>query len=163
MNRLLSWRGHPFLALPARLYLAAIFLIACWHKLLDPQAFALDIATYQILPTSLVNLMAIVLPWLELVTAAMLLSGLRVRAASLLIAGMMAMFLIAILIALGRGLEMSCGCFASQGAAEDPISWKTVVRDGVWLLLALYVLVFDSRPLGIERLVSAVRRRAAQE
>ena len=72
--------------------------------------------------------------------------------AALLIAGMMAMFLVAICLALGKGLEMSCGCFASQGAAEDPISWRTIVRDSGWLLLALYVLLLDRRPLGLDRL-----------
>jgi uncharacterized membrane protein YphA (DoxX/SURF4 family) len=83
----------------------------------------------------------------------MLLLGVRVRAGALLVAGMMVVFIVAISIALGRGQEMSCGCFASQGAAEDPISWKTVVRDLSWLLLALYVLVFDHRPLGLARFV----------
>jgi len=152
VRRLLTWRGHAVLALAARLYLAAIFLLACWHKLVDPGAFALDIATYQILPLASVNLMAIVLPWVELFAGLMLLIGFRTRAAALLVAGMMAMFLVAISLALGKGLEMSCGCFASQGAAEDPISWRTIVRDSGWLLLALYVLFLDRRPLGLDRL-----------
>lgn len=152
MSRVLDWRGHTFLALAARLYLGTIFLLACWHKILDPGAFAIDIATYQILPLALVNPMAIVLPWTELGAGLMLLVGFRTRAAALLIAGMMAMFLVAISIALANGLDMSCGCFASQGAAEDPISWRTIVRDGTWLLLALYVLFLDRRPFGVDRL-----------
>jgi hypothetical protein len=49
----------------ARLYLAAIFLLACWHKILEPAAFALDIATCRILPLGLVNPLAIVLPWVD--------------------------------------------------------------------------------------------------
>lgn len=152
MRRLLAWRGHAVLALAARLYLGAIFLLACWHKLIEPSAFALDIATYQILPLALINPMAIVLPWVELAAGLMLMIGFRTRAAALLVAGMMAMFLAAISIALAKGLNMSCGCFASQGAAEDPISWRTIVRDSGWLLLALYVLFLDRRPLGLDRL-----------
>ena len=143
----MSWRGHRFVALVARLYLGGIFLWACWHKIADPYAFALDVATYQIMPLSLINFFALILPWIELAAAAMLVLG--VRAASLLVAGMMAMFLCALSIALSRGLQLSCGCFASQGATEDPISWKTLVRDGAWLLLALYVLVFDANPIGL--------------
>ncbi len=156
MQRLLAWRGHPLLALAARVYLAAIFLLACVHKIADPHAFAVDVATYQILPLSLVNAVAIVLPWVELAAAALLLAGVRVRAGALLVSAMMLVFLVALGVALARGQELSCGCFASQGVAEDPISWKTVVRDLLWLALALYVLVFDARPLGLERL-----RRAA--
>jgi uncharacterized membrane protein YphA (DoxX/SURF4 family) len=151
MKRFGEWRGHAWLALTARLYLGMIFLLACWHKILDPGAFALDIATYQIMPLGLVNLMAIVLPWIELAAAILLVAGFRTRAAALLIATMMTTFTIAIAIAVGKGLDMSCGCFASQGAAEDPISYRTVLRDAGWLLLALYVLVFDRKPLGVDR------------
>jgi len=154
MSALLNWKGHSWLALPMRLYLGAVFILACWHKILDPTAFAIDVATYQILPLGLVNIMAIFLPWLELITGLTLIVGFRVRAAALLIAGMMAMFIVAISIALSKDLVMSCGCFASQGLEDDPISWKTIVRDLVWLLMALYVMGFDSRPLGMDRLWS---------
>jgi uncharacterized membrane protein YphA (DoxX/SURF4 family) len=151
VSRLLLWPGHAWLALPIRVYLAAVFLLACWHKLWDPGSFALDIATYQILPLSLVNLMAITLPWLELTAGSMLLMGLRARAAALLVAGMMVMFTVAIALALNKGLDMSCGCFASQAAAEDPISWRTILRDLGWLSLTTYVAVFDRLPLGLDR------------
>lgn len=159
MNRLFAWRGHALLGLAARLYLAAVFLLACFHKLLEPQAFAVDIATYDILPLSLVNPMALVLPWVELLAGVMLVVGFRARAAALLVAGMMAVFTVAIGIALAKGLDMSCGCFASQGAVEDPISWRTILRDLSWLGLASYVLVFDATPLGVDAW-RARRRRA---
>ena len=153
MRALFNWRGHAILALAARLYLVAIFLFACWHKILEPAAFALDIATYQILPLGLVNPLAIVLPWVELAAGLMLLLAFRTRAAALLVAGMMVMFTVAIAIAVAKGLDMSCGCFASQASAEDPISWRTVLRDLSWLLLAAYVLIFDRRPLGLDCLL----------
>jgi hypothetical protein len=61
-------------------------------------------------------------------------------------------FLTALLWALHLGLDMSCGCFASQAAAgDDTISWRTVARDFAWLGLSVYVLVFDRNPLGVER------------
>jgi uncharacterized membrane protein YphA (DoxX/SURF4 family) len=117
----------------------------------------MDVATYQFLPLPLINLMAIVLPWLELVSGVMLVLGLRVRAAALLMTGMMLVFMIALGWALYLGLDMSCGCFASQGEA-DSISGLTMWRDAGWLALCLYVLVFDGRPLGLELLW---RRREA--
>lgn len=150
MKPLLEWKGHAFLGLGVRIYLGLVFLFACYHKILDPAAFAVDIATYQILPLALINLMAIVLPWVELVAGVMLIVGWRTRAAAVLIMGMMVMFTVAIAIALAKGLDMSCGCFASQGAVDDPISWRTVLRDLGWLLLAVYIWVFDRRPIGID-------------
>jgi putative oxidoreductase len=157
MKKAFEWRGHAYLALAARLYLAAIFLFACYHKLLNPGSFALDIATYQILPLSLINPMAIILPWIELFAAIMLLVGFRSRAAALLTSGMMLMFTVAIFIAVAKGLDMSCGCFAAQGAADDPISWRSILRDLGWLGLSLYVFVFDRNPLGLDRWLTRLK------
>ena len=145
-----------WLAVPARWYLGALFVAASWHKLAEPRSFAVDVATYDLLPLSLVNLVAVTLPAVELSAGVLLLLGARVRAAALLVAAMMGTFLAALLVALARGLDMSCGCFASQGAAEDPISWLTVLRDVLWLALALLVLARDRGLLGLDRLL--VRR-----
>ncbi len=150
----LEWRGHAWLALPARLYLGFVFLTACWHKIVDPAGFALDIAAYQLLPLALVNLMALILPWVELFTGVMIVLGLRTRTAALLIASMMVVFMIALAWALHQGYDMSCGCFASSGSG-DLISWSTMLRDAGWLALALYVLGFDRRPLGLDRLLGS--------
>lgn len=144
-NDLAAW-----LALPARWYLGGLFVLASLHKIAVPHDFAIDVATYGILPLALVNPVAIVLPWVELVAGLMLLLGARVRAAALLVAAMVAVFLAALVIALARGLDMSCGCFASQGAESDPISWLTVVRDLAWLGLSVLVLCCDRGLLGFD-------------
>jgi uncharacterized membrane protein YphA (DoxX/SURF4 family) len=157
-----SWRTgswHTLISLGARLYLGSLFLLACWHKILNPNSFAVDIATYQVLPLALVNPLAIVLPWVELATGIMLVIGLRTRVASLLAALMLATFTLAIAVAVAKGLDVACGCFASTGAVEDPISWRTIVRDTIWLLLALYVLWFDRQPLGLDRLFRSTKPR----
>lgn len=159
MSRWTTWRGHAWLALAARLYLGGVFLMACFHKVAHPDAFAVDVATYQLLPLWATNSFALVLPWLELLTAAMLVLGIRVKAASLLIAFMMVSFIVALAWALHLNLDMSCGCFASQGAAhDDPISWRTLVRDSIWLIQAGYVFLLDRNPIGIERLLPLFRR-----
>jgi uncharacterized membrane protein YphA (DoxX/SURF4 family) len=163
MRSFLQWPGHAWLAVAARWYLGFVFVAASWHKILHPAAFALDIATYEILPLSLVNLMALTLPWVELGAGLYLLLGIRVRAAALLVVLMMVMFTVALLAALARGLDMSCGCFASQGAEEDPISWITVLRDLGWLALSLYVLFFDRGRLGIEKWFRTRRAAAPVE
>jgi len=148
-----GWQGHLWLGFIARIYLGLIFVAASWHKILDPQIFALDIATYQLLPLWAVNGFALVLPWVELLAGTMLLVGVRIRTAALLIALMMLGFMAALVWALYLGLDMACGCFASQAVtADDPISWHTVVRDVFWFALALYVFTFDRMPLGIQHI-----------
>ncbi|MFH1437768.1 MAG: MauE/DoxX family redox-associated membrane protein [Pseudomonadota bacterium] len=157
----MSWKGHSWISLPLRLYIGLVFVFACIHKIADPAVFAVDVATYQIMPLQLINLMAVILPWLELFAGIMIIIGWRTRAASLCIAGMMAVFLTAIIIALARGLEMSCGCFASQSMEKDPISYLTVLRDLGWTIIPLYVLFFDKNPIGVDRLVAYLIGRKA--
>lgn len=148
--RVATWSGHRYVALPMRLYLGLVFIWACVHKIADPGAFAVDIATYDMLPLVLINPLAIVLPWVELVAGVLFVIGYRARAAAFLISAMMVMFLVAVSSALARGLEASCGCFASQALEHDPISYLTVLRDIAWLALALYVLLFDRSALGVD-------------
>ena len=159
MNRFVQWKGHAVLGAGARVYLALVFIFACIHKIAHPEDFAVDVATYQILPTILVNPMAVILPFIEAATGALLLVGYRTKGAALLIFGMMLMFTVAVSIALARGFDMSCGCFASKGAAEDPISWKTIVRDVSWTLVAAYVLLFDAGTLGVDGLLQRRKER----
>jgi len=142
--RVRSWPWHRWVALPVRVYLGGVFLYACFHKILDPHRFAIDVATYQLLPLSFVNLLAVTLPWIELAAGLMLVLGIRTRAAAVLVSGMMVLFMAALLWALHLGLDMSCGCFASSGAESDPISLRTVARDGVWLGMGLFVFFFGN-------------------
>jgi putative oxidoreductase len=158
-GRFLSWKGHSWISLPLRLYIGYVFLYACYHKIVSPGSFAVDVATYQILPLQLINLMAIILPWIELAAGIMIVIGWRTRAASLLIAGMMAIFIVAIAIALAKGLDMSCGCFASQSIEEDPISMMTIVRDLGWFVIPVYAMIFDNNPIGVDRIANNLKRR----
>jgi uncharacterized membrane protein YphA (DoxX/SURF4 family) len=88
----------------------------------------------------------------------MLVAGLKARAGAFMVFGMMVMFIVALVSALAQGLDMSCGCFASQSMqGEGPISTRTVLRDVGWLVLSLYVVLFDGNAIGIDRLLA--RRR----
>jgi uncharacterized membrane protein YphA (DoxX/SURF4 family) len=159
VNRFGKWQGHAWLATAARLYIGIVFLMACVHKIAHPGSFALDIATYDIVPLYLVNLMAITLPWIELLTGILLVVGWRTRAAGLMALGMLAMFIAAISIALAKGLDISCGCFASQAAAhDDPISWETILRDSSWVFLTIYAISVGRRTFGFDRFLANRRK-----
>jgi len=146
------------LALLLRLYLGGVFIAACWYKIAEPDAFALSIATYDILPLGLINAMAITLPWIELVCGVCLILGWWTRAAALAVAGMMVMFIVALASALARDLQLSCGCFASAEADEE-INAATMVRDLLWLAGAGFVLVVDDGRWGLDGLVRFRRGR----
>jgi uncharacterized membrane protein YphA (DoxX/SURF4 family) len=142
------------------LYLGGVFLYAAWGKVVEPYDFAVSIATYQMLPLQLINLMAIVLPWLELIAGALLILGLFTRAQAVLINAMLIVFIVAIASALHRGLALgTCGCFASEEAAEE-LSSATVWRDVGWLVIGIAIcFVKEEARWGVENYVRWTRRK----
>ena len=136
---------RPLFLWLARIAVAAVFLGACLAKIRDPEAFALAVNRYRILPGEFVNLVAIVLPWIELTAGlAVLAAPARLRAAgALLLAGMLTVFTIAISLTLLRGIEASCGCFSTRADAAVSDGWN-LVRNGalIWLALAAFLDAF---------------------
>ncbi len=128
------------LGVALRLLLAVTFIWACIHKIAHPYDFALQVATYQILPLQLINLQGVILPWLELVTAVLLVAGIWTRASALVTCGMNVMFIIAIALALSADLQLQCGCFASAEAGAS-MSTDLIYRD-IGLLVAGGILVY---------------------
>ncbi len=149
-----GWPGHAWLCALARLYMGYVFVGASIHKIADPTGFALDVATYQLLPLWLINITALILPCTELVAGVMIIVGFRTRAAALLLAAMMVVFMVGLGWALHLDLDMTCGCFASSSEG-DSISSMTMLRDVAWLALCLYVLFLDKKPLGLDRLTKS--------
>lgn len=132
---------NPYVALAFRLYLGGIFIYASMHKISFTAEFAENIASYQILPYWLVNLAAIVMPWIELICGTLLVFGVRSKAAVEMIAALLVLFIIAIFASLVRDIPIGCGCFHS---IEEPMTWTTLARDLVWLAMAVQVFFFDS-------------------
>ena len=152
MQKFLNHPLQSYLAVPLRIYLGLVFIVACWYKIEVPSAFALSVATYQMLPLWLVNLMAICLPWVELIVGIFLCIGLKARASALSCAVMLCMFMVAISYALYFDLRLSCGCFASADAAEE-MSADTLWRDALWLLISVYLVLIPSGKIGIDGLI----------
>ena len=140
---------RPLFLWLARIAVAAVFLGACIAKIRDPELFALAVNRYRILPGEFVNLVAIVLPWIELTAGlAVLAAPGRLRAAgALLLAGMLTVFTIAISLNLLRGIEASCGCFSTRADAAVSDGWN-LVRNGalIWLALAAFLDAFRRAP-----------------
>jgi len=128
----------------SKLVLAAIFLLASIPKIAAPQEFAVAVFRYQLLPDAAVNLVAIFLPWIELVAAIAILLPRTSTAAAAILSGLLAVFTAAISINLVRGIDISCGCFTLDANAGT-IGWWEVVRDIGFLALAGFVLWADLR------------------
>jgi putative oxidoreductase len=125
-------RGR-ILWLLARAALALVFLYAGAVKLWDPAALASSIVRFQLVPLFLVHPMALALPPLEVICGIALLVGPWKRQAAFGIAALCAAFLLALLSAAARGLEVDCTCFGS--ASAQPM-WWLILRDVVLLAAA---------------------------
>jgi uncharacterized membrane protein YphA (DoxX/SURF4 family) len=134
------WKQDGSLALVARLILGAVFIYASMDKIAHPAAFAQAVRNYQILPGVMINLTAIVLPWLELVIGVLLLIGLFQEGSIPIVTLLLSVFFGAMVFNLARGLDIHCGCFhtSTQGTDRAPMLWY-VFRDGLLLLPALYL------------------------
>ena len=120
-----------------RLGLGGIFIVAGVIKIIDPAQFANDIANYRLLPYNLINLLAITLPWVEVVAGVLLITGPWKRASALAILLMMIVFLAAIGQATARGLNIKCGCFGTvEGRKVGVIA---LAEDAAMFVAALWL------------------------
>jgi len=122
-----------------RLALGGVLFYAGFLKLREGWLFAEAIANFRMLPAQANQIMAVVLPWLEVVTGLLLVFGVWVRAAGLLAALLFAAFLGAITTALWRGLDIECGCFGTGSAAR--VGLHALAFDALSLAAALAVLL----------------------
>ena len=127
--------GEKIIYHTIRIIIAVTFIYASIDKIIHPQAFAQAVFNHQILPDSLINLTAIVLPWMELVLGLCLLFNIWTAGASTMAAGLMALFISIISFNLMRGLDVECGCFSAT--ASESMSALTLIRDLVFLLLSI--------------------------
>lgn len=121
-----------------RVALGLVFIYASYHKILRPDEFADAIYNYKILPAFLVNLLALTLPYAELVFGLFLVFNFRVSSAALAINLMMLVFIVAIFSAWIRGIDTSCGCFSNGG---EKLSWMEIIRDFAFLGMGIYVFI----------------------
>lgn len=134
-------RWYFWVFLICRLLLGLVFVYASYDKILRPQAFALAVFNYHILPETTINLIALFLPWLELLLGLCLLFGIWLPGATVAGTGLLIVFLGALVYNHSRGLNVHCGCFSTE-IQEGPAGLATVLRDLGFLAVSLYLLVY---------------------
>jgi uncharacterized membrane protein YphA (DoxX/SURF4 family) len=153
-----NWLTHPITGLVARVLLGGVFIYASLDKIRHPELFAEAVYNYQLSPEVAVNLVALWLPWLELLSGGLLVLGVWARGGSLILSALMLVFLAALGINLARGLDVHCGCFTTQGS--DPLTIFTLLRDSLFLVLALYLLwLYEIRRVQVKFSLSRVLQR----
>jgi len=129
--------------LSLRVILGAVFLYAAYTKLSQSWLlFAMSINAYKVLPAWGVELVARTLPWFELLLGLSLISGVWLRYSATITALLLSVFFVMMLRSYGLGMEIDCGCFGFG----EPISPKTLARDGALLAGAIFLAWSSWRP-----------------
>ena len=137
MKKILA--NNHFLLL-SRLVLGFIFIYAGMEKISDPEGFAKAINNYKLLPFSIINILAIILSWIEVVAGMLLIFGLAVKENAFIISSLLGVFIIAIAVSLIRGLNIDCGCFGTSSGAK--VGFTKLLENFLLLLLGIQLIYF---------------------
>lgn len=135
--------SNEYFLLTARIIIAFVFIYAGAEKISDPKSFSQAIYNYRLFPSEIINIFAITIPWIELISGILLLFGICVKENSAIIGTLLFVFIVLILISMIRGLDINCGCFGKG----SPVGWKKIGENLLMLILCLALVAFGSSKL----------------
>lgn len=144
---------HDVLVWVLSLLVGGVFVYASLDKIAHPTEFGRIVYHYRLLgPSRFVgplpaNLLAVTLPWVEIVTGLCLVTGLWRREAASLATALLLVFVVAVGLALAQGIDIeNCGCFTVTGAGRAAGA-RLIVGDLFLLGAAAYVAWRSPRAL----------------
>ena len=150
-SRALKLLRHPAVHWLLAWIVGGVFVYASLSKIADPRAFAKIVYHYQVVGPNAsfgfvpANLVAVALPWVELVAGVLLITGVWRREAAGVTAVLLAVFVAAVGSTMARGIDIqNCGCFALD-ASGRAAGWKLIAGDLALLAAALVVAVVPPR------------------
>ena len=132
------------LVLLSRIILGIVFIYASIDKIIDPDLFSDTIDNYHITPFYLSNLVALIIPWIELVIGLCLIFGIFLNGASFIAIVLLVFFIFIIFQAIVRGINIDCGCFDLNDTNLSDTKLKIkmirrIVEDILFLGLAFFI------------------------
>jgi uncharacterized membrane protein YphA (DoxX/SURF4 family) len=148
--------------LACRLVVGVLFLVAGLEKIAHIDTFAASIQNYRLTSPQIAVILATVLPWAELFSGLGVLMGIWTRGSALLTSVFLAVFTLAVISAIARHMDISCGCFTQDPQAQH-VGWRKVMENTA-LLCASLVALFSHRMEGYPGdLFFRLRRHHTQE
>ena len=129
---------NDYLGLLVRLAVGLIFIYASIDKIASPAQFARIVYNFHFLPGGLVNIMGIIMPWVELVSGILLIVGIYKEGSILILNLLTVAFIVAVGVNLVRGIDLECGCFSVSSKAKSS-ALSLIIRDLGLLVLTLYL------------------------
>ena len=134
--------SNKYLQFVLRLIIGGMFIYVAFNKLLNPEDFAKAIKNYDMLPFWAINIMAIILPYIELFCGIFLILGIYKKGSSAIIAAQLFIFIIALTTAYARGLNIDCGCGFSSLVKETASKNELIIRifEDILMLIGIVIV-----------------------
>ena len=149
----MTWdRARPWLGAVVRLFLGAVWIWASLSKLSDPRTFVQAVRAYDVTPEWLSKAIGYGLPVLELCVGIVLVVGILTRIAAAVSGVLFLVFLIGLVQAAARGIQLECGCFGGGGLTQSGSTNYTwdILRDLGLLLLAAFLVVWPMTRFSVD-------------
>ena len=136
-----------------RIILGIVFIYASYHKILDPAVFSKNIHNFHTTDNLIwvENLVALILPWLELIVGVFLIFGVFLEGSTSITIGLYIFFIIILSQAVFRGIDVHCGCFKLEtDAGVTDLRFeliRRIVEDFILLGMAFIVQIRDKYKL----------------
>lgn len=140
--------------LSARFILGCLFLISSLGKFRSFHSFAGEISDYRLLAAQQAQIVAHLLPFLELGLAGLMLLGFGLGPTSILMILLLVIFTGAIAINLLRGRRFGCHCFGRSSAMIGP---AMLLRNALLAALAFWIFLQAPTILNVSSLVTLWR------
>jgi uncharacterized membrane protein YphA (DoxX/SURF4 family) len=141
--------SNKYFLLFTRLLLALVFIFAAIEKIVSPENFSVSISNYKLLPAEFINITAIIIPWIELISGMLLLFGVSVKENAAIITFLLIVFTIGIVISLFRGLNIDCGCFGTLYGSR--IGLLKVGENIIQIIFGSILVIFGSKFFALEK------------
>lgn len=138
--------GNKYLLWAIRIIVGIVFIYASFYKIISPFDFAKSIKNYDMMPIELVNLPAIILPYLEFICGVLLITGKMRKGTGFWMIVMLVGFIIGLTQAYMRGLDINCGCFNPlENASSKSEILVRIVEDILMLAGVLIYMIFGGK------------------
>ena len=126
-----------------RLILGFAFIYASIPKIIDPDTFSKVIDLYKITPIQINNLVALVIPWVELLIGIGLILNRYIKGSIVLSVLLFIIFITMLSQAYLRWFTLDCGCFGSADKLSDiqlrVKMIRQIILDIIFLSMSVYL------------------------
>ena len=126
-----------------RLILGYIFIYASISKIVNPLEFSNQIDLYKATPLIINNMIALIIPWIELLIGLGLILNRNIKGSIILSIILLIIFIILLSQAYYRDISLDCGCFGTASMKTDlelsADMLKRIWEDIIFLCMSLYL------------------------